>query len=308
MVYKLNKIISIGDLHGDYKVFIKILKMCNLINDNLDWTGKDTYVVQTGDILDGRRPNIQLNPTFEKESGEVEIMQLIVKLDRQAKKFNGRVIALIGNHELYPYYFNGDKQFISDYVKKTDIKKYNDEYKMSRHRFLQRGGPMWSKLKRPLILKLGEFIFVHGSLTDKLIKYGLNSKTGKVDINRINTETNLWLNKRGKIPKFLIETDEENPVFSRTYSNKKEFSLRKCNKIEKQIDKFEGVNYVVVGHSTFDSINSTCNKSLIRTDVELSRAFGGNLNRKIQVLEIKQRLNSTPVIKIVSPHGKIELR
>lgn len=308
MVYKLNKIISIGDLHGDYKVFIKILKMCNLINDNLDWTGKDTYVVQTGDILDGRRPNIQLNPTFEKESGEVEIMQLIVKLDRQAKKFNGRVIALIGNHELYPYYFNDDKQFISDYVKKTDIKKYNDEYKMSRHRFLQRGGPMWSKLKRPLILKLGEFIFVHGSLTDNLIKYGLNSKTGKVDINRINTETNLWLNKRGKIPKFLIETDEENPVFSRTYSNKKEFSLRKCNKIEKQIDKFEGVNYVVMGHSTFDSINSTCNKSLIRTDVELSRAFGGNLNRKIQVLEIKQRLNSTPVIKIVSPRGKIELR
>ena len=63
-----------------------------------------------------------------------------------------------------------------------------------------------------------------------------------------------------------------------------------------------------MGHSTFDSINSTCNKSLIRTDVELSRAFGGNLNRKIQVLEIKQRLKSRPNIKIVSPRGKIELR
>lgn len=306
-MYNLNKIVSIGDLHGDYNVLIRILKMCNLINDNLDWTGSDTYVIQTGDILDGRRPDIHLDPTFEQESGEVEIMELIYKLDNQAKRKNGRFIALIGNHELYPYYFKEDLKSISGYVKKSDVKKYTEEYKISRQQYLRPGGLMWNKIDRPLILQLGEFLFVHGSITDKLIKYGLD-KTGKVNIDKINKETNLWLDNKGKIPKYLIETDEENPVFSRKYSTKKIFNKKECDKFQKQLDKFDGVNYVVVGHTTFDSINSTCKRSLIRTDIELSRAFGGNLNRKVHVLEIIQTEVSEPSIKIVTPRGKIDLR
>jgi dihydrofolate reductase len=303
-MYNLNKIVSIGDLHGDYKIFMRILKMCNLINDKLDWIGLDTYVVQTGDILDGRRPGIKLDPEFKKESGEVEIMELISKLDNQAKMKNGRVIALIGNHELYSYYFKED---LSGYTKKSDIQKFTTEYKISRQRYLSPGGRMWSEIDRPLILQLGEFLFVHGSITDKLIKYGLD-KTGKVDIDKINKETNLWLDNKGKIPKYLIETDEENPVFSRKYSIKKNFNKKECDKFQKQLENFDGVNYVVVGHTTFDSINSTCKRSLIRTDIELSRAFGGNLNRKVHVLEIIQDGVSEPNIKIVTPQGKIVLR
>ena len=183
----MNKIIAIGDLHGDFQIFIRILQMCNLVNKKLEWTGEDTYLVQLGDTLDGKRPETKIEKSFLEESGEVEIIRLILDLDAQAKKFNGRVISLIGNHELYPYYLKNDKQFIRDYVKTKDIEQFRKVYNADRIKFLMPGGIGGSLIgrTRPLILQLGEFIFIHGSITDKLIRNGLSSKTGKVDIAKI---------------------------------------------------------------------------------------------------------------------------
>jgi hypothetical protein len=54
----LQKIIAIGDIHGDLTSLICILLGAELIDNNLEWIGKDTYVVFTGDLLnnfnDGR--------------------------------------------------------------------------------------------------------------------------------------------------------------------------------------------------------------------------------------------------------------
>ena len=118
MTFNNNKIIAIGDIHGDFQIFIKVLQMCKLINKNLEWIGGDTYLIQLGDTLDGKRPETAIDSSFLEESGEIEIIRLILDLDAQAKNVKGRVISLIGNHELYPYYLENDKQFIRDYVKK----------------------------------------------------------------------------------------------------------------------------------------------------------------------------------------------
>ena len=306
----MNKIIAIGDLHGDFQIFIRILQMCNLVNKKLEWTGEDTYLVQLGDTLDGKRPETKIEKSFLEESGEVEIIRLILDLDAQAKKFNGRVISLIGNHELYPYYLKNDKQFIRDYVKTKDIEQFRKVYNADRIKFLMPGGIGGSLIgrTRPLILQLGEFIFIHGSITDKLIRNGLSSKTGKVDIAKINMETSLWLQGKGKIPKYLEEMDEENPVFSRLYSKSKTFDEKECSNFDKQLKFFNGVNYVVMGHSRFKEINSACNNSLIRTDISLSRAFGGTLSSKtLQALEIIQTQGKNPEINIISQSGKVKL-
>tara|TARA_B100000035_G_C21031820_1_gene568901 strand:+ start:516 stop:1442 length:927 start_codon:yes stop_codon:yes gene_type:complete len=305
----LNKIIAVGDLHGDFQVFIKVLEMCNLINKNLNWIGGDTYLIQLGDTLDGKRPGVNIEKEFLEESGEIEIINFILNLDSQAKQFGGRVISLIGNHELYPYYFKNNKQIISDYVKKKDIDQFKRVYNSDRIKFLMPGGIGGSLLgrTRPLILQLGEFIFVHGSITDKLIKHSL--KNGKVDINKINMETSLWLQGKGKIPKYLDKMDEENPIFSRLYSEHKIFNKKECDKIDKQLKFFNGANYVVMGHSIFDEINSTCSNKLLRTDVALSRAFGGTLfSKNLQALEIIQnKFGDVPEINIISKNGKIKL-
>lgn len=305
-----NKIIAIGDLHGDFQVFLKVLQMCNLINKKLEWIGGNTCLVQLGDTLDGKRPETKIEKSFIEESGEVEIIRLILDLDAQAKKFKGRVISLLGNHELYPYYFKNDKQFLRDYVKTKDIQQFRKVYNKDRVEFLMPGGIGGSLLgrTRPLILQIGEFIFIHGSITDKLIKYGLNPKTGKVDISKINMETSLWLQGKGKIPKYLEEMDEENPVFSRLYSKSKTFNENECIRFDKQLQFFSGANYVVMGHSRFKEINSACNNTLIRTDISLSRAFGGNISNKIlQALEIIQIPGKKAEINIINQNGKVKL-
>ncbi len=305
-----NKIIAVGDIHGDFQIFIKVLQMCKLINKNLEWIGGDTYLVQLGDTLDGKRPDtVYDDSSFLEESGEIEIIRLIIDLDAQAKNVKGRVISLIGNHELYPYYLENDKQFIRDYVKKRDIEQFKRIFKTDRIKFLKPGGMGGSLLgrTRPLILQLGEFIFVHGSITDKLIAHNLNPETGKVDIPKINKSTRLWLQGKGKVPKFLEEMDEENPVFSRLYSKSKIFNKKECDKFSEQLKFFEGVNYVVMGHSRFKEINAACNNSLIRTDIALSRAFGGTINKPLQALEIKQYQNKDPEINIITKSGKVAL-
>ncbi len=306
----MNKIITIGDLHGDYKVFIEICKMCKLINNNNNWIGKNTYLIQVGDTLDGKRPGVNMSPEFITESGELEIIELIIKLDSEATKVGGRVISILGNHELYPYYFNKDKNFLRDYVKKADIDKFKSKYKVDRATFFKpgnRGGILLGKT-RPLMVRHGKFLFIHGSITDSLIKYGLVN--GKVDIVKVNKDVSLWLRGIAKIPTFLKEMNEENPVFSRIYSHEKVFNQSECNKIDKQLEYFPGIEYIVMGHSRFKTINQTCNKALIRTDVSLSRAFGGTLpekNKTFQALEIIQENNKEPVIRIITPNGYVNI-
>ena len=71
-----NDVLCIGDLHGDYEALVKILKTTKIINDKLQWIGNDTYVVQLGDLLDGKRPGIISDKTFLKTPGEIELMNL----------------------------------------------------------------------------------------------------------------------------------------------------------------------------------------------------------------------------------------
>ena len=308
-MYNYNKIIAIGDIHGDYQVFIKCLLMANLIDYNHNWIGGDTYLIQLGDTLDGKRPGVKIDPEFLKQSGEVEIIRYLLYLDSQAKTKGGRVISLIGNHELYPYYLQNDKIFTNDFVKTSDIKMFKTfAHGTDRIKFLQPGnsGGILLGKTRKLVLQLGEFLFIHGSITDKLINTNIVNR--KVSISKINNDTSNWLQGKGKIPECLSDMSDENPVFSRMYSNKKVFNESECKKLDKQLEYFDNVNYVVMGHSRFKKINSTCSKKLIRIDVSLSRAFGGKLDDKeLQALEINQYPDRNPDIKVITEKGKVTL-
>lgn len=46
------RIIVLGDIHGDWDMLIKTLKIGNLIDSDNNWIGNDTVVVQVGDQVD----------------------------------------------------------------------------------------------------------------------------------------------------------------------------------------------------------------------------------------------------------------
>ncbi len=318
--YNNNRIIVIGDIHGDYNIFIELLKLSKVIDNNLNWIGKNTYVIQMGDTLDGKRPDIILDKSYLSKPGEIKINNLIISLDKQAKFYNGRVISILGNHELYPYYYNNDSKFNNDYVKNVDLEEYKKIYNIERYKYYKPGsgdGAILYGNTRPLIIQLGKFIFTHGSLNNEFLELCLKNKLYKssnhkiVDIKKLNKIVSDWLiSNTKKIPFFINSDDNINPLFNRDLTNPRSLNIKVCSKLVNNILKyFKNADYLVMGHSTHKNINTLCDNRVYRTDIGISRAFGGNLRKnmsRLQVLEILQDKNKVRT-NIITPNGKIKI-
>jgi hypothetical protein len=83
---RVGKIVAVGDLHGDYDQYIRLLQQNKLIDRKLKWRGDDTHFVQLGDVTD-RGPD------------SLKIIRHLQKLAKQANKAGGKVHVLVGNHE-----------------------------------------------------------------------------------------------------------------------------------------------------------------------------------------------------------------
>lgn len=94
----VERVVAIGDLHGDYGRYIEVMKSAGLINKSGKWSGGKTHLVQTGDITD-------------RGADSRKIIDHLVKLSRQAKKKGGYVHLLIGNHEAMNVV--GDLRYVS---------------------------------------------------------------------------------------------------------------------------------------------------------------------------------------------------
>src|SRR5882672_136547 len=80
-------LVAIGDVHGDFEDFVGILQRIGLVDKQNRWTGGKTTFVQTGDLLDrGPKPR--------------EVMDLMMALEKEAGQAGGRVVSLLGNHEI----------------------------------------------------------------------------------------------------------------------------------------------------------------------------------------------------------------
>ena len=82
----VEKLVIIGDIHGDYDSYISVLREAGVINRRGNWIGDDTHLVQVGDVPD-RGPDT------------LKIIEHLQKLETQAKRNDGMVHVLIGNHE-----------------------------------------------------------------------------------------------------------------------------------------------------------------------------------------------------------------
>jgi hypothetical protein len=80
-------LVAIADVHGDFDDFVAILQRTGLIDKQNHWTGGKTTFVQVGDLIDrGPKPR--------------EVMDLMMALEKEAAQSGGRVVSLLGNHEM----------------------------------------------------------------------------------------------------------------------------------------------------------------------------------------------------------------
>jgi hypothetical protein len=80
------RIVAVGDLHGDFSVWRDIAIAAGIENAGGHWTGGRTILVQVGDVVD-RAPD------------SLKIIRDLMRLQKEAPKQGGKVIALVGNHE-----------------------------------------------------------------------------------------------------------------------------------------------------------------------------------------------------------------
>lgn len=83
----MSKLFVVGDIHGQYNKMVQLLREKQLIDQRLQWTGGDATLCFTGDFVD-RGPN------------GIGCINLVMSLQKQATLAGGRVVALLGNHEL----------------------------------------------------------------------------------------------------------------------------------------------------------------------------------------------------------------
>ena len=80
------RIVAVGDLHGDYAAWQNIARAAGVIDASGHWAGGKTVLVQMGDITD-------------RWADSLKIVRSLQQLQREAPRNGGRVIVLLGNHE-----------------------------------------------------------------------------------------------------------------------------------------------------------------------------------------------------------------
>ncbi len=215
------KIVAFGDVHGAYDELVSLLKETGMIDNNLNWSGGNTDLVSMGDLID-RGPRSR------------DVVDLIMKLQKQAPESGGRVYVVLGNHELMEMTGNRDyitqadyaafageatkkdrehlrQEYIRDHKDKND-KNYSDEFDklyppgfIAYERAFSPEGYIgkWI-LKQPFILKINDTVFVHGGISSEIAEKSLSeiNEEGKTDLNNYLQTVGRLINA-GVLPEYV---------------------------------------------------------------------------------------------------------
>ncbi|MFN0246974.1 MAG: metallophosphoesterase [Kofleriaceae bacterium] len=240
------RLVAIGDVHGDIAATRSALKAAGAIDDADNWIGGKLVVVQTGDVLD-------------RGDDEQAILDLFFGLIDKAKAAGGEFIFLNGNHEL----MNAAGDF--RYVTPGSRDAFGD-----RVAALKPGGEYAKKLARhDLIAIVGDTVFSHAGPFGEFVTH----------LEEVNLSSRCWLDGQGgsgyEPP--IAMTSEDSPIWTRAYG----METVDCAAAKAAMDAM-GVKRIVVGHTVQQNVNSQCDGAVWRIDVGLAKLYGG----PIEVLEV----------------------
>lgn len=203
----------LGDIHGAYKELIQTLTTAKLVDEELNWTGSDSHLVSLGDLMD-RGPNSRA------------VIDLLRKLQKQAKSAGGQVHVVLGNHEVMN--LQGDWRYLSPeevsaFAKEETQEQRDEAYQIFLRSFrIEDSEQNQSKfnslypagffahikayhrkgdygtwlLEQPFLIKINQHMFTHG---------GLSPKLAKMDLEEINEEQKDSLQDYLKVWEYYLE-------------------------------------------------------------------------------------------------------
>jgi len=239
----VDRIVAVGDVHGDFDQFVKTLRAAQVIDEKNDWIGGKTHLVQTGDVLN-------------RGADSRRVMDLLMKLEEQAPRAGGMVHALIGNHEAMVLL--GDLSFTIPEEREAfgGPKAFRDA--MSAEGKYGR----WIR-SHNAVIRINDLLFVHAGITPAFARMSLE------EINKAVREDLEKGDEHG------IAMDLSGPLWDRTLAIMGDEAWV-SRQLEETLQSY-GAHRMVVGHtvSTKKGIFAKAGGRLIRIDVGMFRGFGG---------------------------------
>ncbi len=270
------RLVAIGDLHGDYNAFHSLLRRLGLIGLFDEWTGQRTVLVQVGDQQD-------------RGDGERAIYRLLYRLQDEAASQGGAVFVILGNHDLLNSQL--DFRYVSlggfmDFLK-PPVPQPSERVPDWARRIIDTlpngakprawavapGGELSVKMaeRQHVAVIVGDTLFVHGGISLQ----HLNGGVGLEELSRINEDTRRFLHGYTNTMPIVLQ-GPDSIVWMRSYSNGELAPDGQECKLLYATLKELGVSRMVVGHTVqMGGINSRCGSKIWRVDVGLSAAYGG---------------------------------
>ncbi|MFB3902178.1 MAG: metallophosphoesterase [Acidobacteriota bacterium] len=279
------RIVAVGDVHGDFERFTALLRDAGVIDKKQKWIAGKTHLVQTGDLLD-RGPQSR------------KVMDLLMRLETEALKVGGRVHVLLGNHEAMNIF--GDLRYVSaeeiaafrspqsEEVREAYFDKYvapelgKEGTGQSKEQF--RAGwfaehpPGWVEHRiafgpkgpygkwlrqKNAVVRIGDILFLHG---------GISPKYSSWTIRQLNETVRKELSDFSLLEKGIV-TDPAGPLWYRGLAEAPEADT--ADAVNDLLDRYR-VSHIVIGHTpTTGAVLPRFGGKVILIDVGLSQFYGG---------------------------------
>jgi calcineurin-like phosphoesterase family protein len=283
----VNRVVAIGDVHGDKDALTAVLRMAALIDSSDRWIGGTTHVVQVGDVP-ARGPQTR------------QALDLLMRLEREALAAGGRVHALIGNHEaglmqgdlrnVLPAEFeefrtaDSEKRLQAAYDREVEALRRRGEWRATataaaafRTSWFERHPPGWVEHREAFapmgtygswirrnnaIVKVNDTLFVHGGISPKYVATRPST---------INDGIRGELAQPLGSPAPLTE-EVASPL---RYRGLAEDEVKAPVSHVERVLAAQGVRRIVIGHTvTRTAILPRYNARVVNVDIGLSRFYG----------------------------------
>jgi hypothetical protein len=297
-----DRIVAVGDLHGDYQAWLDIARAAGIIDPAGHWAGGKTTLVQLGDIVD-------------REPDSLQIIRSLQQLAAEAPRAGGKVVVVLGNHEAMNLL--GDDRYTTpgEYASYTDDRSpaRREQLFLSVARKLQSANPntppsqlrdrwmaehplgwvehreAWSPsgelgkwaTSNPAVVKIDGTLFVHG---------GISAEYAKLSLDEINRRVAAAMASANDGPSTILY-DPLGPLWYRGLVMRdpdaeqvraKETPPPKPLTVDQELDTVlsaYGAQRMVIGHTPdLKGIEFLGNDRLARIDTGNSRYYGGPLS------------------------------
>ena len=249
---KVEKIVALSDLHGQYDILIQLLKKNKVIDEEGHWQyGKGHFVI-TGD-------------NFDRGDKVTEILWFLFQLQKEAAAAGGKVHVLLGNHEVMV--LKGDLRYLNrKYLYTSGV------FKQQYHHFFKEGSVLGDWIaNHNIVASINQRMFLHGGISPAILNLSLSLH----DINtifreQIIRENKTIINENEKMKTLLLK---DGPLWYRGYFGVSRLDMEAIDVILKRFDQ----KAIVVGHTSAQKITPHFDNKVIAIDCSIKNGASGQV-------------------------------